>query len=369
MLNGLPLLRPWGLADNIGGVCLVLLEDDLQRLDQYLEFRPRLDVRRIMLVDHDPQKDIRAVIRRNGKSVSMPVCGLDEIAMLPQYEKVFPFPEPWFLTILSQKFTPLGLRTIWLDSPGGQSFGKRAPMPDFFIKNARNLFLAYDLFFSEEDRMIFAARIKAILTGEAGWLPVAGHPEYQHPEVGPRAGDVMIDGGVSDMVGAQAEFSRAVGESGRVHGFEPIPWMAEKAARQLAVFPQYSLHCAGLGERKEKVAFASLRDSSHICDINAADAVVCDMTTIDSFMDKEKPGRLDCIKLDVEGAELLALRGASRSIRKFRPQLIICLYHKPEDIFTIPLFIHGLVPEYRLHLAHSSCGFTDTILYAHVPGK
>ena len=46
-----------------------------------------------------------------------------------------------------------------------------------------------------------------------------------------------------------------------------------------------------------------------------------------------------------------------------RPKLVICLYHKPEDLLKFNLF-KSLVPEYKMHLAHSSCGFTDTILYA-----
>ena len=70
------------------------------------------------------------------------------------------------------------------------------------------------------------------------------------------------------------------------------------------------------------------------------------------------------IKMDIEGAELEALRGAESIIRKQRPKLAICVYHKPEDIWTIPMYILSLQNDYRLFLRHYSFGDTETVLYA-----
>lgn len=98
---------------------------------------------------------------------------------------------------------------------------------------------------------------------------------------------------------------------------------------------------------------------------DAGDSILCQMTSVDDFVNKHRLGRINCIKLDGEGAEMLALAGSRQTIVKHRPKLIICLYHKPSDMIDIPLFIHELVENYALYVAHSSCVFTDTILYAY----
>lgn len=70
------------------------------------------------------------------------------------------------------------------------------------------------------------------------------------------------------------------------------------------------------------------------------------------------------IKMDVEGAELESLKGAERTIRRCRPKLAVCIYHKHEDMYEIPLYIKELVPEYRLYVRHHSNSASETVLYA-----
>jgi hypothetical protein len=74
--------------------------------------------------------------------------------------------------------------------------------------------------------------------------------------------------------------------------------------------------------------------------------------------------RITCIKMDIQGAELKALSGAKELICINRPKLVICLYHKPEDIFEIPEFIIDLNLNYKIYIRHQAMFSFETILYA-----
>ena len=56
--------------------------------------------------------------------------------------------------------------------------------------------------------------------------------------------------------------------------------------------------------------------------------------------------------MDIEGAEMDALIGATELIIDQKPVLGICLYHKFSDLWTIPLYIKKIVPEYKIYIRH-----------------
>lgn len=58
------------------------------------------------------------------------------------------------------------------------------------------------------------------------------------------------------------------------------------------------------------------------------------------------------IKMDVEGAEENALRGAKETIASFRPKLNVALYHRNEDMFRLPLLIAELNKRYKFYMRH-----------------
>jgi FkbM family methyltransferase len=70
------------------------------------------------------------------------------------------------------------------------------------------------------------------------------------------------------------------------------------------------------------------------------------------------------IKMDVEGFELPALKGAAGLLRRHRPVLAISLYHHASDLWTIPNFLSALAPDYRLFLRRYAEDCWELVLYA-----
>ena len=70
------------------------------------------------------------------------------------------------------------------------------------------------------------------------------------------------------------------------------------------------------------------------------------------------------IKLDVEGFETRALRGAGRLLAKQRPRLAVASYHYATDLLDIAQTIDELAHGYTFYLRHHFGYFYDTILYA-----
>lgn len=76
------------------------------------------------------------------------------------------------------------------------------------------------------------------------------------------------------------------------------------------------------------------------------------------------PQKVNIIKMDVEGSEIEALLGASKTIRKYSPQLIISAYHKCDDLYQIPLIIKQINSNYRFYLRNFSFNFSEMVLIA-----
>ena len=95
--------------------------------------------------------------------------------------------------------------------------------------------------------------------------------------------------------------------------------------------------------------------------INLRGGVAVECRTIDSVAENQK---IDFIKMDVEGSELESLKGASKRIKEDLPVLAICLYHKQEDLWTIPQFVKSLSNEYKLFIRPHSSIPTELVLFA-----
>jgi hypothetical protein len=75
---------------------------------------------------------------------------------------------------------------------------------------------------------------------------------------------------------------------------------------------------------------------------------------------------INYIKMDIEGAEMDALRGSLEVLKRNKPSLAISAYHKPEDLWEIGLWLDGLDLGYKFALRQYGHQCFDTVLYAFV---
>jgi FkbM family methyltransferase len=93
--------------------------------------------------------------------------------------------------------------------------------------------------------------------------------------------------------------------------------------------------------------------------INTNGLEIIETVTIDSSINS----KIDFIKLDIEGAEIQAIKGAQRVIHNFKPKLAVCVYHNQKDFIEIPSLILKINPDYKLYLRHYSQGIFETVMY------
>jgi len=149
-----------------------------------------------------------------------------------------------------------------------------------------------------------------------------------------------------------------------IFAFEPDPENFTILQNRFKNFSKIHLLNAGVYREDTILSFETgLKTASKICNINKDGSCISRITvrSLDSAL-KTKP--ISFIKMDIEGAELDALHGSREIILKNKPKLAICVYHKPSDLWQIPLYIHSLNPEYKIFLRHHSFTLTETVCYA-----
>ncbi len=187
--------------------------------------------------------------------------------------------------------------------------------------------------------------------------------------IGARAGDVVIDGG-GCWGDTALLFAHEVGSEGRVFSFEFAPFNLTLFRRNLALNP----HLASRIEIIEQPIWEStgmpvyVKENGPSSQITykpildfSAKVLTC---TIDELVNRRNLNRVDMIKLDIEGAELQALKGAMTTLCRFRPNLVVALYHSSQDFDAIPRFIDSMQLGYRFYLGHSTIHKEETMLFA-----
>lgn len=199
-------------------------------------------------------------------------------------------------------------------------------------------------------------------------------PSYHCPtpdgDIRPGPGDVALDCGAA-FGDVSLQFAAAVGEAGHVLCFEPYHLFLRVFAANMALNPglagRVSLVERGVWDKDgETLSFIEGGGGSCIDESNTSRFKIA-TTTLDTAVAQAGLDRVDFVKMDIEGAELRALKGAEGLLRRFRPRLAVCLYHYPQDFHEIPAWLDSLGLGYRFYLNHHHVNEWETVLYATAP--
>ncbi len=174
--------------------------------------------------------------------------------------------------------------------------------------------------------------------------------------------EVFIDCGayVGDSVISFINFLKEQGINSydRIISFEPNETNYQRLTAQN--FSNHLCIKAGVYDRKGTAHFKTSVFKS-MARVDETGEKIILMDTIDNVL---AGSRATFIKMDIEGAEAAALRGAKETIKKYRPTLAISIYHKRTDLWEIPEYIAELVMEYKFYIRAYADTANELIFYA-----
>jgi len=192
----------------------------------------------------------------------------------------------------------------------------------------------------EKDNLFYAQNHWIEIVGNPSKSPIAQHKIYELETTlfvrnYLKKGDCVFDVG-SNIGYFTLEFARLVGDSGQIFSFEPHPKIFEVLKRNVKRnrYQNITLLNSACGEHNgsQNLYFSTENEGNHkiVESKNTKGSVEVEIRTLKEFV-KENPPRL--IKMDIEGAELLALKGISEELMLNNNIDFIIEYHPYEMSF------------------------------------
>ncbi len=176
---------------------------------------------------------------------------------------------------------------------------------------------------------------------------------YHRHGLGARPGDVVLDCGAH--VGTYTREALAAGAK-LVVAIEPAPDNLECLRRNLAAEiagGRVIVYAKGVWDRDDVLMLRlagtdSAGDSVATQYPGSREGPVVPLTTIDRLVKELNLGRVDFIKMDIEGAEKNAIAGARETITRYKPRLAVAAEHLADDPEAIPAAVRKVWPDYRV---------------------
>lgn len=172
--------------------------------------------------------------------------------------------------------------------------------------------------------------------------------------------EVFIDGGAYNGDTIDKFLCRVGSKFDKIYCFEPGKEQYEQLENKVSKYNfknKISIYNKGLFSKNMGVGFSGIGTGFHM-NINDNEneyrVISIDECNLNPTL----------IKLDVEGSELETLKGSIETLKKYKPNLAVCVYHKAVDILEIFECINNLGIKYKFYLRHHSKTINDTVLYA-----
>ena len=238
-------------------------------------------------------------------------------------------------------------------------------LPHKVISQSVEILQASDLWADDESRREYVAQLRwRLLFDFDGMAPGRVETIYFPPDlVRVRTDEVFVDCGAFDGDTLRDFLAICRGSFAQYIAFEPDPANFSRLTDFVSNLPdaerrRIELNRVAIASSDSPVRFyAGAGPSSHV---GEGDLEV-EAISLNSHLGSRRP---TFIKMDIEGAEPDALVGASRHIGNAAPLLAISCYHRQDHLWSIPLLIHSINPDYALYLRPHDLEGWDLVCYA-----
>lgn len=234
----------------------------------------------------------------------------------------------------------------------------------YLLDNLENFKYTYDLLEDKLSRDTFIAYLKGHINVSS--LPMekvfVDNQYFCRDIIKLEDDEVFVDCGGYTGDTIESFIINATGQYKKIYVFEPDPKILVQLKQNIKDLDNIVVFNKGAYDMEGKVQFFNEKTGSssigNIFEFNEQTQI--EVGKIDSLIDD----KVTMIKMDIEGAELKALEGAKNIIKRDRPKLAICVYHKKEDLITIPQYINSIADGYKFYLrAHMEIA-SEVVLYA-----
>lgn len=214
-------------------------------------------------------------------------------------------------------------------------------------------------FADEESRRTLDDLLYFRLTGDYQSMrsySVRPQEQYFEPFLALSEGDVFVDAGGFDGDTTE-QFCQRYPKYKQVYLFEPSEKNLANAHHRLKNFRDITFIAEGLSDHKGTLSFNA--EAGSACAVDENGSCQIQVTTLDERVNE----KVNFIKMDLEGWELHALKGAKRHILEDKPSLAIAVYHEAADFRKTFEYITALHSNYRVYLRHYTEGWSETVMY------